>query len=225
MSVLEIQFEECHEFGTATIGHSSSVGQEPKSAFAEIFAMGLGSMEQLKREIESGHRSAPAYLVGRVKRPALASFAKLVAGIEAAFPFEMHSPFEGCDAIAGGVWRGREILSRESDDALVKLRFDEDTCDLPFHMHEHSDRFIVVLEGEGVFHAADAKSRYFPMGGIKPHYVRVGDVVMFTRGLVHTFSAPMSSLTLLSWHIPFIPFDDERQYTVVKASFSPQRLG
>jgi hypothetical protein len=38
--------------------------------------------------------------------------------------------------------------------------------------------------------------------------------VSFTRGVVHTFTAPLGDLTLLSYHAPFFDLDDTRQYTI-----------
>jgi len=42
--------------------------------------------------------------------------------------------------------------------------------------------------------------------------------VLFTRGVVHTFTAPVADLTLLSYHAPFFEFDDTRQFTIPRAS-------
>ena len=48
--------------------------------------------------------------------------------------------------------------------------------------------------------------------------VEAGDAVLFTRGLVHTFTAPLGDLTLLSYHVPFFEFDDTRQFTIPRQS-------
>jgi hypothetical protein len=48
--------------------------------------------------------------------------------------------------------------------------------------------------------------------------VEAGDAVLFTRGVVHTFTAPMVDLTLLSYHAPFFEFDDTRQFTIPRMS-------
>jgi hypothetical protein len=44
---------------------------------------------------------------------------------------------------------------------------------------------------------------------------------MFRRGTVHTFSTAEESLTLLSYHHPYIPLDDERQYRVSRPQENP----
>jgi hypothetical protein len=46
--------------------------------------------------------------------------------------------------------------------------------------------------------------------------VEAGDAVLFTRGVVHTFAAPLDDLTLLSYHAPFFEFDDTRQFSVLE---------
>ena len=91
------------------------------------------------------------------------------------------------------------------------LRFAGGTVDLPLHIHEFSDRFIVVDEGTGLFH-------YLPSAlepdELRSVIVRPGDVLAVTRGLLHTFTAPFGDLTLLSYHSPFFALDDARQFTV-----------
>jgi len=81
------------------------------------------------------------------------------------------------------------------------------------HVHEFSDRLLVVTSGLSLFHyLADAgKSRE-----LRSVVVEAGDAVLFTRGVVHTFTAPLGDLTLLSYHAPFFEFDDARQFTVVE---------
>ena len=60
--------------------------------------------------------------------------------------------------------------------------------------------------------------------------VETGDAVLFTRGVVHTFTSPIGDLTLLSYHAPFFEFDDTRQFTIPRQSrgfrfaWAPSRL-
>lgn len=44
------------------------------------------------------------------------------------------------------------------------------------------------------------------------HLSRQRDVFLFTRNVVHTFSTGDESMVLLSCQLPFLAFDDERQY-------------
>ena len=58
-------------------------------------------------------------------------------------PVAITPEFEGNAGIKGGAW---------PSDALVYLRFAAGTVDLPLHVHEYSDRFIVIDAGVGLFH-------------------------------------------------------------------------
>jgi hypothetical protein len=51
-----------------------------------------------------------------------------------------------------------------------------------------------------------------------------GDAVLFTRGVVHTFTAPLDDLTLLSYHAPFFEFDDTRQFTIPRQTLYARRF-
>ncbi len=91
----------------------------------------------------------------------------------------------------------------------MHLRLGAGTEDLPLHVHEYSDRLLVVTSGIGVFHYLANAARELRSLVVEP-----GDVVIFTRGLIHTFTAPLGDLALLSYHAPFFEFDDTRQYTI-----------
>lgn len=97
----------------------------------------------------------------------------------------------------------------------MHLRFAAGTEDLPLHVHKFSDRLLVVTSGLGLFH-------YLPDAGnsreLRSVVVDTGDAVLFTRGVVHTFTAPIGDLTLLSYHAPFFEFEDARQFTVPSQS-------
>ena len=72
-------------------------------------------------------------------------------------------------------------------------------------------RLLVVTSGIGLFH-------YLPDAGesreLRSVVVGAGDAVLFTRGVVHTFTAPLDDLTLLSYHVPFFELEDARQYLI-----------
>ncbi len=126
------------------------------------------------------------------------------------YPIRVDAGFEGNPGVDGGAWRPDD----GADDGLVHLRFAAGTEDLPLHVHEFSDRLLVVTSGLGLFH-------YLPDGGksreLRSVVVDAGDAVLFTRGVFHTFTAPLGDLTLLSYHAPFVEFDDTRQFTVAQA--------
>ncbi|MFN3194056.1 MAG: cupin domain-containing protein [Aureliella sp.] len=123
------------------------------------------------------------------------------------YQLELSSPFEGVASISGGVWRASEYFESDADDALLKLRFEPGTRDLPIHSHDYSDRVIFVADGKAEFVICDAEET-------KVIEVSRGDVLIFARGLRHTFRTGEESLLLLSYHSPFIELEDSRQYTL-----------
>ncbi len=152
-----------------------------------------------------------------------ASVGGLVAAAESEFPLTLRSPFEDTESIAGAVWRGSDLFDG-ADDGLVMLRFDKGTLDLPMHVHEHSDRFIIALGGAGFFHVSNETLDRFAASDLRAVPVRAGDAIAFSRGLMHTFSAPSETLLLLSYHAPLVELDDPRQFTLPSIVWTP-RMG
>jgi len=142
-----------------------------------------------------------------------ASFGAMVDTALAEQPVTTHRPFENCHAIAGGGWTADQG-GDDSNDALIFLEFDAGARRLPMHAHEHSARFIVVLEGRGFFHATHDRLEGFTGRSVSTTAVRERDVVAFRAGVVHTFSTHRHPMTLLSFHAPYIPLDDPRQYSL-----------
>lgn len=136
-------------------------------------------------------------------------------------PIELRSPFEDCDTIAGGLRTADHVFDQPRKDGLAKLRFGGGTSDLPAHVHEHSDRCVYVLEGEGLFHASPCDWRAFDRTGIESVPARAGDVVVFNRGVLHTFSAPRRELVRVSYYSPANAFDDPRQFTLPRCCWIP----
>lgn len=135
----------------------------------------------------------------------------LHAGLRETHPIRVESGFEGNPGVEGGAWRP----SNGGDDGLVHLRFAAGTEDLPLHVHEFSDRLLVVTSGVGLFHYLPSAEKVRELRSV---VVEAGDAVLFTRGVVHTFTAPLGDLTLLSYHAPFFEFDDTRQFTIPRQS-------
>lgn len=156
-----------------------------------------------------------AAILGRVRGtgPGV-SFGSVVEAIKSTLPVQMKSPFEGSDHVAGGVLLPAEAGIDGRDDGLLFLRFAENTGDLPLHTHEHSDRLIYVLEGRGFFHVSGEDHEKFDSRKVRHVPVRSRDVLLFKRGTVHTFSTGPEPLVLLSYHSPFVPLNDPRQYTL-----------
>lgn len=189
-----------------------------------VFQLASRALAQLQRELDSrGH--ARGAVISRVRGtgPGV-SFGRLIEVLEHDHPIKLRSPFEESDLVAGGVWSGAELVEASNDQALLKLRFEQGAIDLPLHTHECSDRFIMVLEGRGYFHVCDEPAELFSPDNVRTIPVRSRDVLMFTRGTVHTFSAPHEPLVLLSFHAPFIGLEDPDQYAVPGRLVRPREL-
>lgn len=187
------------------------------AALARAFELGRTLHHRLEVEVRAGRLRRPSFLRG-----ALSPAAKAVQeDFQVAYPLELQSPFEGTESVAGAVWMGESLLGDDRDDALMKLRFDAGSYELPLHVHEHSDRVIVVLRGSGWFHYSQQSPASFDGTGISSINVEPGMVLVFTRGLLHTFSSPDEPLYLLSYHAPFIALDDARQFTIPPVRWTP----
>lgn len=143
------------------------------------------------------------------------SFRRLVTKLEADYPIELRYPFEENERVGGAIWPG-SLAEKDSPHALMKLRWEAGANDLPMHTHEHSDRFIIVLKGRGFFHFSNEAGGIegFTGSEVRTVAARERDVFLFRRGTVHTFSTFDAPMELLSCHLPFIPLDDLRQYTL-----------
>lgn len=147
-------------------------------------------------------------------------FGEYIRAMEAEHPLTLQCPFEGSYLVSGAAWVATELFARESADggpidvAVAKLRWDAGADDLPLHVHDHSARFIIVLEGRGYFHVSDRSAESFDGGGVRSVPARERDIFAFTPKLLHTFSTAGSAMTLLSVQMPYLAFDDPDQYRV-----------
>lgn len=179
---------------------------------------------RLRNRVESRELPGRVALFGRIRGtgPGI-SFTQLYERLRAAFPLPLVSPFEECSSVAGAVLEGRALVSARRDDAMLILRFDAHSCDLPMHAHEDSERFIYVVGGRGFFHVSREPVGAFTGNAIRHVPVRPSDVLMFSRGTVHTFSTGPEPLFLLSYHAPYVPLNDERQYVLPAMRVCPGR--
>jgi mannose-6-phosphate isomerase-like protein (cupin superfamily) len=204
-----------------TVGLWTSGGSDEGVAVLRVLMdLGQQAIDEADRLVRRGRLRSP-FVIGRLlahdDTPPLVQAMELA---ERSRPIELRSPFEDCESIAGGLWTAQEVFDDPREDGLAKLRFAPGTNDLPAHVHEHSDRCLYVLEGEGLFHASPGDWRTFDGTGIESVAVRAGDVVVFNRGVLHTFSAPRRELVLVSYHSPALAFDDVRQFTVPRVSWT-----
>lgn len=160
--------------------------------------------------------------IGRVRgRGPGASIGRIFTHMMNSDPQPLVSPFEGSESVSGAAWVG-DTPSAERV-AWARLRFAPGTDGLMLHVHEHADRFIMVDEGRGLFHFSSSSLAEFT-GDVRSTPIRERDVLLFRRGLLHTFSAPSEPLILWSFQAPFIPFDDPSQFTPVSPSWYPRDL-
>ncbi|MBA5868106.1 MAG: cupin domain-containing protein [Nitrospira sp. CR1.3] len=192
-------------------------------ALASFFDVSRNVLDSVLADVRSGRLAQPTFLFGGTGDHDLAdTLDTLMTAIDSEYDLPLYSPFEDTESIAGALWSGHELFGLGREDALAKLRFSAGTLDLPLHVHEHSDRFIVVLSGKGRFWWSEESWRKFTGIGIQSTPVHVGDVLVFTRDLLHTFSAPDEDLLLLSYHSPEISFNDPRQFTLPFLRWTPR---
>jgi mannose-6-phosphate isomerase-like protein (cupin superfamily) len=189
-------------------------------ALARFFELARGILRYVTADLASGRLGERSFLAGRAEQ--LGIRRSDLDDILSNYPIQLDSPFEETASIAGGLWSGRSLFGPIYDDALAKLKFSVGTLDLPMHTHDHSDRFITVAAGSGRFWWCEAAREEFQGCGVESMPVREGDVLFFTRGLLHTFSAPDDDLLLLSYHSPEIAFTDSRQYTLPSVCWTPR---
>ena len=123
---------------------------------AQLFEFGRQLTCNLNAEIQAG-RLPQRTCVKSVLASVLSSNQSSITELQSLrqdYPIELQAPFEGVASITGAVWKGSELFGSNRDDALLKLRFDAGTKDLPMHSHEDTDRVIVVVDGSGVFYVS-----------------------------------------------------------------------
>lgn len=179
----------------------------------------LDMAAQALRELEThGTRLAA---VGRLRGTGRGvHFRDMIAALESRHPLELVSPFEDSQLVAGAAWVGHDLLGPGTDAAMAKLRWDRGAGDLPLHVHDFSDRFIIVHCGRGFFHVTDESFDEFTGRNVRSIPARERDVFMFTRGVVHTFSTLDEPMTLLSCQLPYKAFDDPDQFRLPRVRWT-----
>lgn len=161
--------------------------------------------------------ASPVAAVGRLRGTGRGvHFRDLVAALEREHPVQLVSPFEDSALVAGAAWNANAILGSGREGALAKLRWQVGADDLPMHVHDHSDRFIIVDQGRGFFHVSNQPFDRFDGSDVRSIPARERDIFLFSRGVVHTFSTLDQPMTLLSCQLPYLAFDDPRQYRLPK---------
>lgn len=186
------------------------VGSQVLAGLVELAESAVGRLHELKQRINS---TGPAAMLSKIRGTGRGvSFTRLVGELERAHPLTLEYPFEGSDRVGGAVWIARDVIGGNSTTSVAKLCWDSRAMDLPMHVHDHSDRFIIVLKGRGFFHVTDETPEEFTGRQVRSIPARERDVFLFSRGTVHTFSTDAEPMVLLSCQLPFMKFDDPRQY-------------
>ncbi|MCC7291835.1 MAG: hypothetical protein IT449_07230 [Phycisphaerales bacterium] len=205
------------------IGAASLAGMKGRDALRVLFDLGLRCVSEIDLPEDGVCGTARSLTLAFPNADGIAVH-DLVEIAERDHPLVLKAPFEQTESIAGGVWSASELVDTSRDDGLVKLRFNRGTLDLPMHVHEFSDRFILVLEGEGFFHVSSETLGGFSGRDVRCIPVTAGEALAFTRGLLHTFSSPAMPLLLLSYHAPLVELDDPGQYTLPKMIWTPRNM-
>ena len=172
--------------------------------------------ESAMQQLAIAQEGRPTALVSRLRGSGRGiSLSSLLGELDLAHPLLLEYPFEGSSRVGGAVWMPRSV-GIQSDTSLAKLRWEAGADDLPMHVHDHSDRFIIVRSGRGFFHVTDESAERFSGTKVRTVPARERDVFLFSRGIVHTFSTDREPMELLSCQLPFLAFDDPRQYRLPK---------
>lgn len=200
---------------SVTLADADTHALDGPRLLARLLDTAADYVARLRRRIAADELPGRVALFGRVRGtgPGV-SFTRLFERLRTVFPLPLQSPFEESHSVAGAVLEAKELITPGRDDALLVLRFAADSRDLPMHAHEDSERFIYVAGGRGCFHVSHEPVGGFTGRAIRHVPVRASDLIMFSRGTVHTFSTDREPLTLLSCHAPYVPLADERQYVV-----------
>jgi mannose-6-phosphate isomerase-like protein (cupin superfamily) len=180
------------------------------SLSAPLLSMASATLGSLRTQTDADRVAATCRVRG--SGPG-ASLRAMIREMERAHPLELDYPFEGSQRVGGAVWPAESVGGEEAS-AVAKLRWESRALDLPMHVHPYADRCIFVLEGRGFYHVSDEPVEHFSGDRVRTVAAREGDVFVFTRGVVHTFSTWSSPMTLISCQLPFIRFEDPRQYAL-----------
>lgn len=191
------------------------VPQDPRPSGTRVFAGLVHLAAAALQALHDHRRGKPLAVVSRLRGTGRGiSLSGLLAELDKDHPIELVAPFEDSQFVSGAVWHGEQVLGHSCPIAVAKLRWSAGAVDLPMHVHDHSDRFIIVRKGRGYFHVSDEAPEAFTGRSVRTIPARERDVFMFSRGVMHTFSTDTDSMELLSCQAPFVPFEDPDQYRI-----------
>ncbi len=198
-----------------------NIGVDARPLGTRVLAALIAIAQTAVRELPRASGGAPLALLSRLRGTGRGvSSSALFDALERDHPLELVAPFEGSPLVSGAVWNARDILGPGHDAAVAQLRWEAGARDLPMHVHDHSERFIIVRSGRGFFHVSDEPCERFTGQSVRSIPARERDVFLFTRGVVHTFSTDREPMVLYSCQLPYLPFDHPEQYRLPKVRWT-----
>lgn len=151
----------------------------PAAAFDALAAVARSYLQEMDSHVNVATLPSRTALLTCVRGtgPGV-SFREILAVLQSA-GLNWVCPFEACSNVSGAVLKGIDLLGGQRDDAFLFLRFAPDTRDLPLHVHDDSDRFIVAIGGTGFFHVSPDPLEAGLSRGLRHVPVRDHDALMF----------------------------------------------
>jgi len=181
--------------------------------------------DSVNAQIKVGGMCESPYLLGRLDTEQLAWLEAGLTAIRRSIPrarSQVFQKMQAIESITASFWSAREVRGRAANDALINMVFADRCGELPLHNHRFSDRVIFVLNGTGFGYFTTRHITVYDSNAIGRVPVERGDILCYPRTTQHTFSTRGEPIELLTYHSEFVPFDDERQYTLLSDAWTPE---
>ena len=134
--------------------------------------------------------------------------------MEKRYPRHLNPVFNDPDAIeniVANAWTG-DVLGNGRQDAIIRMSFEQGTDNLPLHVHEQSDRVLVVESGVGYGYYATVSPEIFSASDVRRVSIEAGDIITFPRNTTHTFQSTEELIKTITYHSPYVDFSDEASF-------------
>lgn len=159
-------------------------------------------MRQAFAAVRNNHGDAAFYWKALLDQEMLKHINDAITFLDHEAPMDMHPAFRDPDKLPNIVANARTAVDGRRD-ALITMRFDKDTHNLPLHTHP-SNRVLIIRAGSGFAYYCHPND----MPHVKREAVKVGDMMVFPSGIPHTFQAH-AGITTATYHDPYISFEDD----------------
>lgn len=218
MPALDLQFHSQHANGTMGLGHTGTYSRSPRGLFGEIVGLAQNATTHFRHMQAREHAGRPSCLIGQLTRPRLARFNDLVSRFDTISPPTTRRLNRA--GLRSRRWLASEVLGPGWEQAVTLVDFDPGATAITLLAYEHSDRLVIVREGRGTLHTAEATLDEVAkkgFGRLGAHELSAGTALMLSRGFIHGIAGHSEqSLELLVCHLPYIDPDDEHYATVAK---------